>query len=67
MTDKEKNAVKEFIKNDILIELTEIEKIHVLDFLLIYYKNTLNIYPEKGNIRVSLRKIILERFKLMPS
>lgn len=67
LTDKEKNAVKEFIKNDILIELTEIEKIHVLDFLLIYYKNTLNIYPEKGNIRVSLRKIILERFKLMPS
>ena len=67
LTYKEKNAVKEFIKNDILIELTEIEKIHVLDFLLIYYKNTLNIYPEKENIKGSLRKVILERFKLMPS
>ena len=43
LTEKEKLGVKEFIRNNVLIDLNEEEKIHVLDFLLIYYKNTLNI------------------------
>ena len=67
LTEKEKLGVKEFIRNNVLIDLNEEEKIHVLDFLLIYYKNTLNIYPEKKEIRYILRKVILERFKLKPS
>lgn len=67
LTKKEKIAVKEFIKNNTLIQLNEEEKIHVLDFLLIYYKNTLNIYPDKNEAKYSLRKVILERFKLKPS
>jgi hypothetical protein len=67
LTEKEKLGVKEFIRNNTLLELNEEEKIHVLDFLLIYYKNTLNIYPEKKEIRYILRKVILERLKLKPS
>ena len=67
LTEKEKLGVKEFIRNNTLLELNEEEKIHILDFLLIYYKNTLNIYPEKKEIRYILRKVILERLKLKPS
>lgn len=67
LTKKEKIAVKQFIKNNTFIELNEEEAINVLDFLLIYYKNTLNIYPDNNDAKYSLRKVILERFKLKPS
>lgn len=67
LTKKEKLAVKQFIKDNTFIGLNEEETINVLDFLLIYYKNTLNIYPDNIDAKYSLRKVILERFKLKPS
>lgn len=70
LTEHEKNGVKEFIQNASNTKFetfTDDEKIHMLDFLLIYYKNTLNIYPDKNEIKPLLRKVMIERFQLKPS
>lgn len=68
LSTTEKNTVINFINTKTLSEnITEEEKINVLDFLLIYYKNTINIYPENKEYKKELNIVIKERLKLKAS
>lgn len=71
LTDIEQQAVSELIELELtdfshLNTLTELEKIHVIDFLIAYHKYLLVKDPGNSHYKKFKRKLLIERFNLSP-